>query len=205
MDNTNKKTCKDFELEKWLFLDGSISEREKTLWEDHLSSCTKCKEELNSTKEILSVYNNLKKETVDDLVFNKIINVAASNPNQISQETFRPPLIKPRSLSEIFGFYKLAFGGVVLAAALILIFITFFNNPKIPEIEKRVPKEFLAWDFPGFSNQLTSAENQILSLKTDEWDIYIVRKNNKEDWDNALRTIQNQIRKMKREAVSASM
>ena len=39
----------------------------------------------------------------------------------------------------------------------------------------------------------------------DEWDIYIVRKNNKEDWDNALRTIQNQIRKMKREAVSASM
>ena len=149
MDNTNKKTCKDFELEKWLFLDGSISEREKTLWEDHLSSCTKCKEELNSTKEILSVYNNLKKETVDDLVFNKIINVAASNPNQISQETFRPPLIKPRSLSEIFGFYKLAFGGVVLAAALILIFITFFNNPKIPEIEKRVPKEFLAWDFPG--------------------------------------------------------
>jgi hypothetical protein len=205
MDNIKKKPCKEFESDKWFLLDGSMPEEEKILWQSHLASCDKCRTDLSNLKEINSAYASLPEADIEDYMFKKMISFAASNANDFSQETLHSSFTKNRSLSEIFGFYRLAFGGAVLAAALILIFITFFNNPKIPEIEKRVPKELLAWDFPGFSNQLTSAENQILSLKTDEWDIYIVRKNNKEDWDNALRTIQNQIRKMKREAVSASM
>ena len=205
MDETNKKVCKKFETDIWLFIEGSISEKEKTFWQAHLSSCSKCSNELNGIKELLSIYESLPEENLPNNSFNKMIKIAASDENNVLQEALRPSFKKTRSLSEMFGFYKLAFGGTILAAAIILIFITFFRDPKIPEIEKQVPRELLAWDFPGFSNQLTSAENQILSLKTDEWDIYIIRKNNKEDWNNALRTIQNQIRRMKKEAVSASM
>ena len=205
MDETNKKVCKDFETDIWLFIEGTISEKEKTFWQEHLSSCFKCSNELNSVKELLSLYESLPEENLPDNSFNKMIKIASSGENNILEETLHPSFKKTRSLSEMFGFYKLAFGGTILAAAIILIFITFFSDPKIPQIEKQIPRQLLAWDFPRFSDQLTSAENQILSLKTDEWDIYIIRKNNKEDWNNALRTIQNQIRRMKKEAASASM
>ncbi|RLD17463.1 MAG: hypothetical protein DRI33_05025, partial [Caldiserica bacterium] len=115
------------------------------------------------------------------------------------------PIKSNRTLFEIFGFYKLAFGGTVLAAALVIIVVTFFKNPELPEIKTKISEELLAWDFPGFRSQTTNKQNQIISLKTDGWDIYIVRKNNKENWGSALRAIQKQIRKMKKEVYATSM
>jgi hypothetical protein len=105
----------------------------------------------------------------------------------------------------MFGFYRLAFGGSILAAAMIFIFITFFSDPKIPEVETQISKELLRWNTPDLNQRLDNVENQILSLQTNDWDIYIVRKNKKEEWNSALRAIQNQIRKMNKEVVSASM
>ena len=45
----------------------------------------------------------------------------------------------------------------------------------------------------------------IISLKTDDWDVYIVKKNNTEEWNAALRAIQKQIIKMRKEVSSTSM
>ena len=92
-----------------------------------------------------------------------------------------------------------------MAAALVLIFVTFFKKPELPEIKTIVSEELLAWDFPGFKTKTANKQNQIVKLKTDDWDIFIVRKNNKEDWGSALRAIQQQIRKMKKDVYAASM
>jgi hypothetical protein len=135
--------------------------------------------------------------------YKKIINTTTAD-NEVTKH-IALPIKSNRSLFEIFGFYKLAFGGTVLAAALVIIFATFFKNPEVSEIKTIVSEELLAWDFPSFRTETTSNQNQIISLKTDGWDIYIVRKNNKEDWGSALRAIQQQIRKMKKEVYTASM
>ena len=203
MDDTNNKLCKEFENEMWLFIDHSLEEERKEIWQNHLVSCSDCSSLLKKSSEAIEQYNQVPLDDLSDDSYEKIINTISADNERT--EHIVMPIKGNRSLFEIFGFYKLAFGGTVLAAALVLIFITFFNNPELPEIKVKISEELLAWDFPSFRSQTTNMQNQIISLKTDDWDIYIVRKNNKEEWGSALRTIQKQIRKMKKEVYASSM
>ncbi len=203
MDDTNKKLCKEFESEMWLFVDHSMEEERKIFWQNHLVSCSDCSSLLKISSKVIEQYNQVPLDDLSDDSYEKIIsNLTTDNKRT---EHIVMPIKSNRSLFEIFGFYKLAFGGTILAAALVLIFVTFFKNPELPEIKTIVSEELLAWDFPGFKTKTANKQNQIVKLKTDDWDIYIVRKNNKEDWGSALRAIQQQIRKMKKDVYAASM
>ena len=203
MDETNKKFCKEFESEMWLFIDHSLDEERKKVWQDHLVNCTDCSSLLKTSTETIEQYNHIPPDDLSDDSYKKIINSVTSNNERTGQIVM--PVKSNRSLVEIFGLYKFAFGGTVLAAALVIIFVTLFKSPELPEIKTKISSELLAWDFPGFKTQTANRQDQIISLKTDDWDIYIVRKNNKEDWDSALRSIQQQIRKMKKDVFALSM
>ena len=205
MDNTNNKICKEFESELWLMLDGSLEMQSQHKWNNHLKDCIKCNAAFKDAKETIEMYNNLPHEDIQNLAFNKMINKAVASYKFGEVSEHRASIQKNRSLVEMFGFYRLAFGGSILAAAMMFIFITFFSDPKIPDVETQIPKELLGWNTPDLNQRLDNVENQILSLQTNDWDIYIVRKNKKEEWNSALRAIQNQIRKMSKEVVSASM
>ena len=203
MDDTNKKLCKEFESEMWLFIDHSLEEEKKKFWRNHLDNCSDCSSLLKTFTETIEQYNRVPLDNMSDDSYEKIINTITTDNERT--EHLVMPIKGNRSLFEIFGFYKLAFGCTVLAAALVLILVTFIKNPELPEIKTKISEELLAWDFPGFRSQTTNKQNQIISLKTDGWDIYIVRKNNKENWGSALRAIQKQIRKMKKEVYATSM
>ena len=203
MDDTNKKLCKEFESEMWLFIDHSMEKDRKDFWQNHLVSCSDCSSLLKISSEAIEQYNSVPLDDLSGDSYKNIISTVTADNKRT--EHIVMPIKSNRSLFEIFGFYKLAFGGTILAAALVLIFVTFFKNPELPEIKTIISEELLAWDLPSFRTQTPSNQNQIISLKTDDWDIYIVRKNNKEDWGSALRTIQQQIRKMKKDVYAASM
>jgi hypothetical protein len=203
MDDTNKKLCKEFESEMWLFIDHSMEKDRKKFWQNHLDSCSDCSSLLKTSADTIEQYNQVPLDDLSGDSYEKIITTITADNERA--EHIVMPVKSNRSLFEIFGFYKLAFGGTVLAAALVLIFVTFFKNPELPEIKTIISEELLAWDFPGLRTQSTNKQNQIISLKTDGWDIYILRKNNKEDWGSALRAIQQQIRKMKKEVYATSM
>ena len=81
----------------------------------------------------------------------------------------------------------------------------FINAPEIPEIKNVIPKQILEWNDNQMDDRLEKVGDQIYSLKTDDWDIYFIRKNKKENWNKALSSIQKQIRKMQKEVTSASM
>jgi hypothetical protein len=134
-----------------------------------------------------------------------MINTATATPSSSANNNVAQYATRTRTIYEMFGFYKLAFGGGLLAAAILLIFITFFNNPKLPVITEQIPQEFLQWDGPSLSDRTPALEDGIISLKTDDWDVYIVKKNNLEEWNTALRAIQKQIIKMRKEVSSTSM
>jgi hypothetical protein len=203
MDDTNKKLCKEFESEMWLFIDHSMEKERKKFWQNHLVSCSDCSSLIKASTETIEQYNRVPHDELPDDSFERIINTITADNERT--EYMVMPIKGNRSLFEIFGFYKLAFGGTVLAAALVLIFVTFIKNPELPEIKTLVSEELLAWDFPALKTKTANKQNQIISLKTDGWDIYIVRKNNKENWGSALRAIQQHIRKMKKEVYAASM
>ncbi len=201
MDDTNKKSCKEFENEMWLFLDHSLEEERKKYWQNHLTSCSECSSLLKASVETIENYNKIPLDDLRDKSFTKVIERITAN----KKEYKITPIKRNRSLFEIFGFYKLTFGGALVAAAIIFLIIAFINDPKIPEIKKELPKQILAWNDNQMANRLEKVGDQIYSLKTDEWDIYFIRKNKKENWNKALSSIQKQIRKMQKEVASASM
>jgi hypothetical protein len=205
MDKMNNKTCEDFTNEMWLYMDSSMPEEQRAQWDNHLSNCSVCTALMSNSLETLSLYDNFPAEDIGNNAFNRIIKNAVNNPDPANEPDANMPLRNNRSLSDIFGFYKLAFGGTVLAAAIVFIFITFINNPDITEIETKIPPALLEWTDHKTNDRIDKIAGQILSLKTDDWDIYIVRKNRKEEWNTALRSIQKQINKMQKEAVSTSM
>ncbi|MDH3269015.1 MAG: hypothetical protein OEM46_09210, partial [Ignavibacteria bacterium] len=93
------------------------------------------------------------------------------------------------------SFYRLAIGGAAVVAAIILII---FSVIREPSSEKNLPIDILDWHGDKIISGIKQIEDQILSLKSDEWDIYIVRKNRKENWDATLKSIRSQINKMKK-------
>jgi hypothetical protein len=203
MDDTNKKLCKEFESEMWLFLDHSLEEERKKFWQNHLVSCSDCNSLLKTSTETIEQYNRVPLDDLADGSFKKIINTITADMGRNEHLVMR--IKRNRTLFEIFGFYKLTFGGALVAAAIIFLFITFINDPKIPEIKKVIPKQILAWNDEQTADRLQKVGDQIYSLKTDDWDIYFIRKNKKENWNKALSSIQKQIRKMQKEVTSASM
>lgn len=205
MDNTNSKRCKNFETELWLLLDDSMDGQSRAQWNLHLENCAGCANALKEAKETIGLYNNIPPDDIKNSTFKKMIKKSFAVDNQSLVTNVGPSLRKNRSLAEIFGFYKLAFGGSVLVAALIFIFITFVNDPKMPDIPEQIPKDILAWNSPDLNNRLNNVEDQIISLQTKDWDIYIIRKNKKQEWNSAIRAIQKQIRNMRKEVGKTSM
>lgn len=205
MKNNIINNCEQFRNEMWLYLDGDLPKDKRDLWKEHISTCNKCSAELKTAKDTIALYENIPLEDVDNQIYKTMINTATAAPLTSTSKSMSKYTSRGRSLSEMFGFYKLAFGGGLLAAAVLLIFITFFNTPKIPVITKQIPQELLQWDGPSLSDRTPALGDGIISLKTDDWDIYIVKKNSREEWNTALRAIQKQIIKMRKEVSSTSM
>lgn len=192
MDETNKKLCKEFEHECWLYIEGSLSAERKQFWKKHISECNECKELTLESVNTIKHYDQLALDDLPDLTFAGIVNRAIEEETQV---VIKPFAGKGRSLTEAVGFYKLAFGGGVLLAAIILIIVTFIREPNIG---KGLSSEILDWQGDNITKRIEQIEERILSLKSDEWDIYIVRKNKKQNWDATLKNIQNQINDMKK-------
>ena len=203
MDDTNKKLCKEFEREMWLFLDHSLEEERKKFWQNHLVSCSDCNSLLKISSETLEQYNRVPLDDLADSSYKKNISTTVADTGRDEHPVM--PIKRNRSLFEIFGFYKLTFGGALVTAAIIFLFITFINDPKIPEIKTKLPKQILEWNDNQMADRLEKVGDQIYSLKTDDWNIYFIRKNRKENWNKALSSIHKQIRKMQKEVTSTSM
>ena len=190
MKSKKKTICEEFEKEVFLFQEGSLPEERTEIIEHHLGICRSCHAVYKDLRDVIAAYENLAKEDVDENRFNYIFRKATGLeifPWKFAQ--------KRKSFVEIFGFYKLSFGGAAVATAMILIFISFLSGPSI---DNKIPYELLDWNGDKIESKIEQIENQIISLKSDEWDIYIVRKNEKESWNATLKNIRKQIDELKK-------
>lgn len=205
MNSIKRNPCEEFNERMWLYIEKSLDENEMVFWNDHLANCENCTDLLNESLEIITSYNSIPLEDLTDAHYERMITNASGNIAMNNDSAKSVKFQNRRSLLEIFGFYRLTFGGAVVLAAIIFLLITFINDPKLPEIENKIPGHLLSWNNERVSEKISNIEDQIISFKIDDWDIYLVKNNNKEKWDNAVRSIQKQIRKMKKQADSPAM
>lgn len=201
MNKTKINPCEEFKTQLWLYLEKSLSKKEMLSWDDHLSNCDICKKLLNESLETINSYDAVPPEDLTNADYERMINKATTiqivkKPDKTSNR---------RTLPEVIGFYKLTFGGAMILAAIIFLMITFINNPKLPEIKNDIPVHLLSWKNERVKERISNLEDQIISLKIDDWDIYLVKNNRKEKWDNAVRSIQKQIRKIKKQTESPAL
>jgi|GEM_PF-3574362 len=205
MNNIKRNPCEVFNEQMWLYIEKSLDKKEILFLDNHLLNCDNCKNLLNQSQEIINSYNNIPPEDLTDADYLRIINNASAITIANNDSTKSIKIPGGRSLPEIIGFYRLTFGGAMILAAIIFLLITFINDPKIPDIKNDIPGHLLSWENEKVSEQLSNIEDQIISLKINDWDIYLVKNNRKEKWSNAVRSIQKQIRKMKKQADSPAM
>ncbi len=205
MNNLKREPCDRFNDKVWLYIEKSLDDKEMLFWENHLANCEACTALLNESLEVTNLYEKIPLEDLPDRDFQRIINNATFSLTAKNNSLKNIIIPERRSLLDIIGIYRLTFGGAIVVGAIIFLLITFLNNPKIPAINKEISSHLLSWDNENVSEQLSKIEDQIISLKTDDWDIYLVKKNRKEKWDNAVRSIQKQIRKMRKQADSPAM
>lgn len=205
MNNIKRNPCEVFNEQMWLYIEKSLDKKEILFLDNHLLNCDNCKNLLNQSQEIINSYNNIPPEDLTDADYHRIINNASAITIANNDSTKSIKIPGGRSLPEIIGFYRLTFGGAMILAAIIFLLITFINDPKIPDIKNDIPGHLLSWENEKVSEQLSNIEDQIISLKINDWDIYLVKNNRKEKWSNAVRSIQKQIRKMKKQADSPAM
>lgn len=190
MKSERKTICEEFGKEVFLFQEGSLSEERIGLIEHHLGICRSCQAVYKDLKDVFGAYESLAKEDIDESRFNYMIR--KSTDLEILPWKFAQ---KRKSLVEMFGFYRLSFGGAVVAAAMILIIISFLKEPSV---DNKLAYELLDWNGDKIESKIEQIENQIISLKSDEWDIYIVRKDKKQSWNATLKNIRNQIEELKK-------
>jgi len=189
MKNKKKMICDEFDKEVFLFHEGSLSRDRMELIEYHLGICKSCLSIYKDFEDLIAAYENFPKEDIDPNKFNYMVRKATTpeiRPGKYVQ--------KRKSFVEVFGFYRLGFGGAAVVAAMILIIISILKNPSV---ENKLPSELLDWNGDKITSKIEKIENQIISLRSEEWDIYIVRKNEKANWDATLKNIRSQINKLK--------
>lgn len=204
MNNIKRNTCEQFNHQMWLYIDESLNKKEMLFWDNHLKVCETCRKLLSESLDAINSYDGIPLEDLPERDYQRLINKAAKNTiTNNSVRTIKIP--ERRSLLEIIGVYRLTFGCAVVVGALVFLLITFIKDPKIPRINNEIPRHFLSWDNERLSERLSNIEDQIISLKIDDWDIYLIKDNRKEKWSNEVRSIQKQIRKMKKQADSPAM
>jgi hypothetical protein len=190
MKKNKKSVCEEFEKEVFLFQDGSLPRARMELIEHHLGICKSCQSIYEDFKDLIAAYENFPEEDVGENNFNDMISIATNS--EIRKGKY---IQKRKSLIEVFGFYRLSFGGAAVVTAIILIIISFVKEPNI---RKGLPADILDWHGEKITNRIELIEDRILSLKSDKWDIYMVRKKKMRNWDATLKNIRNQIDKMKK-------
>ena len=204
MNRIKPNSCEEFNNQMWLYVDKLLNKKEMLFWSNHLENCETCNKLLSDSLEVINSYDGIPLEDLSDRDYQRLINKAMTNT--ITNNTIKTINIpERRSLLEIIGIYRLTFGGAVVVGALIFLLITFIKDSKIPRINNEIPRHFLSWDNERVSERLSNIEDQIISLKIDDWDIYLIKDNRKEKWSNEVRSIQKQIRKMKKQADSPAM
>lgn len=129
----SKVSCEEFERKMWLFMDESLTKEEMLYWEKHIRECAICSTRLQEEKEVLSLYENVPMEDIEEETFTVMVNKAVKK-RRFSNLSSR--LLDPLyELSSIGFIKKFAFGGAAFAAVVVILFFM-YKPENLPEVKK---------------------------------------------------------------------
>lgn len=195
MSSENKDNLiRDFESEVWLYLDNDLPESRMKFWNENMESVPELLDLLNETKQTLNIYNSNMSFDVDDEAFNKMLNRATARASFLNKIKRLLPGFNHESGSKDANIQKIAFGGVLVIAAMVIFMLTEKPNPI-----KTISSDVLDWDAESISTQLIDIQNSLSLANNDKMREFILYKKTSDEWSRSVYTIEQRLNSLKKE------
>jgi hypothetical protein len=190
----------EFEKEIWLYMDGDLPESRKKFWEDKIEQVPELLNMLNETKQALNVYNSTVLTDVDDRVFEKMLNKATRSMSLLQKfKSFTARIFSSKEGNEQ-NIHKIAFGGILVIAAMVIFLLTEKPNPV-----KTISSDVLDWDATVISEQLIDINNSLSWAKDEKMREFILYKQTSDEWTRSVSTIEQRIDQLNEEIDDKSL
>ena len=196
MQHENDFLIEEFEKEVWLYLDNNLPEKRLNYWRNHLASNPALKQWLDEIQLLLTTYDELVVDDINENSFNQMINNAVNKKTLFSRIK---SLFKTESSSG--GFIpKIAFGSFLVIASLIILLLSEKPNPV-----NKISAELLDWDDKSTSVQINNISTALSLIENNNLKEYLLYKKTRDKWSRDIYTLEKQIKNLNSEIEEKSL
>ncbi len=196
----NNNLVRDFEKEIWLYLDNDLPESRMNFWNEKIESVPEILELLNETKQTLNIYDSNMISDVDDEAFSRMLNRATSRSSFLEKVKRLIPGFSAAPEGNEANIQKIAFGGVLVIAAMVIFMLTEKPNPV-----KTISSDVLDWNAESITTQLLDINNSLSLAKDDKMREFILYKKTSDEWSRDVYTIEQRLNQLKKDTDDTSL
>jgi hypothetical protein len=199
MLSNTKHLVEQFECEVWLYLDNDLSPERMKFWNEKIIEHRELKSLLDENEKLLELYEKTPLNEFSEVRYSEIVSQAVKKKNTVSEFIQK---VNPFKIEKdrIFSPVKIAFGGAMAAAAIVILLLSNKPNPV-----KNLSNEILDWNSEGISEQISEMSTSISLLRDENFKDFLINKRNKEKLDRDIFTISSGIEKLKEELEDKSL
>ncbi len=199
MNDELKKLIERFEIEIWLYLDGSLNQNERKFWDKKIEQHVELRNIYEETIQTLDKYDELAEQSISDAEFASII---SNLPKQESARGFFESVTHSIDsfFSNQFVGFKIAAVSVLSVTALILLLTT-----EKPNAVKQISSDILSWQGTVLNEDINKMDNSIETLSMEEWEKFQYIQATHDEWEKSYYILNSKIEKMKNDIGDTSL
>jgi len=191
MLKTNNNIQELFELERWLYVDGTLDRDRKEFWDNQIKSNSELKRLLNEVQNFSSEVSNKFNSELDEGKFSTIMKNVFEARQRNAFSGLLNKLFFMEKEHNSSSKLKLAFATGILFAV-----ISFILLLQKPSNNSRINPELLVWNDTSFSKTLSGVEFEYTSLTDEKVVEYIQYQLANGKWLRDIVSIENEIDKL---------
>lgn len=196
MNKELNKLKERFEVEIWLYIDGSLSEKDHRFWDDQISKHRELKNYYDEVIGSLQFYKENSSEELSDEAFNLMLQ----------------SIKKPSSIGELINsFFEIFFSNnflalkAVVAATLAVVALVILLTTEKPNAVKSISEDILSWHGETINRDLNAVDESIETLSMKEWEKYELIKANYDEWEQSYFILNKEIESMQNDLEETSL
>lgn len=186
----------EFEKDIWLYLDNDLPVERMNYWSNQIQNKPEIKRVLMETQGFLTDYNNLANEKLDNLKFERMIQISTKQERMFSK---MKSYFKFNDESESL-LPKMAFVTSLTIAAIVMLILSQKPNPV-----NKISSEFLDWDDEITNTQIQNISNSISLIENNDMQNYMLYKRSKGEWNRDINKIENKIQSIDEKIMKTSL
>lgn len=186
----------EFEKDIWLYLDNDLPVERMNYWSNQIQNKSEIKRVLMETQGFLTDYNNLANEKLDNLKFERMIQISTKQERMFSK---MKSYFKFNDESESL-LPKMAFVTSLTIAAIVMLILS-----QKPNSVNKISSEFLDWDDEITNTQIQNISNSISLIENNDMQNYMYYKRSKGEWNRDINKIENKIQSIDEKIMKTSL